>query len=260
MMATLLRVIAAGMMILLIEPLVTGQSTSDKAVRSTKPRTVLTLDEKLENVPADFDVSGKSMTHLVLDLAYQYQLPMGIEHVTADALYRPLNLRLKRRNLKEIISTIVQAVPGFQVDFSGGLVDIFSPMARLDASIPLNTTIHAFDVSNLDTHWADYELFCVLERQMHPHSGCGGSIAPGQWGDLRITLHLQNKHVYEALNAIVAQNGRAVWARIFPLPRKPGDFISLGSWHIYPLSPHFESAALEDIEAAFPHPPTYERP
>src|SRR6202011_5143005 len=41
--------------------------------------------------------------------------------------------------------------------------------------------------------------------------GCGGSLAVGQWDPLRISLHLHNVRVYEILNAIVAQNGRAIW-------------------------------------------------
>jgi hypothetical protein len=40
---------------------------------------------------------------------------------------------------------------------------------------------------------------------------CAGSIATGQWPWLQITLYLQNAKVYEILNAMVAQNGKAIW-------------------------------------------------
>jgi len=75
--------------------------------------------------------------------------------------------------------------------------------------------------------------------------GCGGSLAVGQWDPLRITLHLHNARVYEILNAIVAQNGRAIWtvtvSNLASLPQ------CCGLWYIYPLQEPFKSVVSDRL-------------
>jgi hypothetical protein len=118
--------------------------------------------------------------------------------------------------------------------------------ARLNPSNRFNTTLRVFDVANLNTAMASAELSCALARQLHPNTACGGSINPGEWGNLKITLHLKNKKVYEILNALVAQNGRAVW---IPLAWPPGPaYDPLTIWHVYPLDPVMESSVLERLQ------------
>ena len=98
------------------------------------------------------------------------------------------------------------------------MVDIFAPEAREDPLNLLNKVIEDFTVTQLDIQEADLELFCTLERETD--SGvCAASIAKGQWAPLKITLHLENAKAYEILNAIVAQNGKAIWTLMCP-PRK----------------------------------------
>jgi hypothetical protein len=211
------------------------------------------LHDKLEGRMAEFDASGRAMAPLLLGLAYKHKLPMALECVTSDAMEKPVNLRMKSHSLKDVIEAIVRAVPGFQVSLAQGLVDVYCPEERSDPSNPFNTTVHAFNATNLDTHRADAELLCSIGRELNPNTGCGGSIAVGQWGDVTINLHLENRKVYEILNAIVAQNGQAVWTPIFPLPRSRGKN-TINFWYIYPLDPAFQPTVVQRLESAFPRP------
>jgi hypothetical protein len=204
------------------------------------------LSEKLAATVPKFDACDCSMAELAVQMAYRYKLPMAIEHLDRDALRKPLHLKLRDQSVRQVIASIVGSVPEYRVDFSQGLVDIYSPAARSDASNPFNTVIRRYDVEGLDTHYADVELLCAMGRQANPDSGCGASVARGQWGDLKITLHLENKRVYEVLNAIVAQNGRAIWA---PLPQPAGPSrIWTNFWYIYPLDPPFQRAVLDRFQ------------
>ena len=81
---------------------------------------------------------------------------------------------------------------------------------------------------------------------------CGGSLATGQWGPLKITLHLQNAKVYEALNAIVAENGKAIWTVVV----HPDELSKLQfsrptmhwePWYVYPLQRPFKADVLERL-------------
>jgi hypothetical protein len=81
---------------------------------------------------------------------------------------------------------------------------------------------------------------------MDPSRGCAGSLAIGQWPSVEITLHLQNAKVYEILNAIVAQNGKAVWT-LMARPDALSKRQSANLWYVYPLQQPFKSTVLERL-------------
>ena len=77
---------------------------------------------------------------------------------------------------------------------------------------------------------------------------CLNSIATGQLGTQKITIHLRNAKVYELINAIVAHNGKAAWAVIVPRSRLVGADSS-DLWHIYPLQAPFKEAVLDKLSS-----------
>jgi hypothetical protein len=200
------------------------------------------LDRHIER----FDTSGRTLIASVVDLAYEYQLPMAVEYVNRDVITRPLNLQFRNQSVRQILESIIRQAPKFRVSFSQGLVDIFTPEGRDDPLNQFNKVIRDFEVTKLDTRQAGFELFCSLNRQTDSSRVCGGSLAIGQWSSLKITLHLQNAKVYEILNAIVAQNGKAIWTLLV----RPDELSKLQSgdiWYVYPLQQPFKSVVLERL-------------
>jgi hypothetical protein len=206
------------------------------------------FESKLNSRIGHFKISGETLVAIVLDLAYEFQLPTGIEYVDHEATTRPINLELNNESVRGILLAIVQQVPEYKVSFSNGVVDVYLPKAREDSSNLLNKPIKNFAISELDTGEANMELFCALSHEVTPSGGCFGSIAIGQWGPLRITVHLENAKVYEILNAMVAQNGKAIWTVIAP-PDRLSKIPVGGLWHIYPLEFPFISGILEKLRA-----------
>ena len=206
------------------------------------------FESKLNSRIGHFKISGETLVSIVLDLAYEFQLPTGIEYIDHEATTRPINLELHNETVRGILLAIVQQVPEYKVSFSNGVVDVYVPKAREDSSNLLNKPIKSFAVSELDTGEANMELFCALGREVTPSSACAGNIATGQWGPLRITVHLENAKVYEILNAMVAQNGKAIWTVIAP-PDRLSKIPVGGLWHIYPLEFPFISGILEKLRA-----------
>ncbi len=200
------------------------------------------LDARVER----FDTSGRSLASTVLDLAYEREIPIAIEYLDTDAVYRPLSLEFRDQSVSEILVGIVQQVPQYRIAFSAGIVELYSPKARDDRANLLNKPIKDFAVTEVDTHKADSELFCSLTRELLPTGACGGSVALGQWGPQKITVHMQNARVYEILNAIVAENGKAVWTVIAP-PAKLKEIPTGGLWHIYPLDSAYKDGVSEKI-------------
>jgi hypothetical protein len=114
-----------------------------------------------------------------------------------------------------------------------------------DPSNLLNNVIKDFGVSRVDTHEADFQLFCAVGHELGSQA-CGGSIAVGQWGPLKITLHLQNARVYEVLNAIVAENGNAIWT-VMVRPDKLSKLRVGGIWYVYPLQQPFKAVVSDTL-------------
>lgn len=194
-----------------------------------------------------FDTAGRTLVASVVELAFVYELPTAIEYADREATTRPLNSHFQNESVRKILEAITEQVPGYSVSFSGGIVDGFAARGREDPSNLLNKVIKSFEVSELDTDRADIELFCALSHEVTPSGGCGGSHAVGQWGPLNITLHLQNAKVYEVLNAIVAENGKAIWTVMV----RPDELSKLqvgGIWYVYPLQQPFKAVVSDTLE------------
>jgi hypothetical protein len=225
-------------------PIVSAQAVKPQD-RRTQSAQVALFEHKTNRVVERFSTSGRTLVASVVDLAYRFQLPMAVEYADRDATTRPLDLQFHNESVRGILEAIVRQAPQYRVSFSEGIVDIFAPKAREDTSNLLNKVIKDFSLAEMETREADFQLFCALAHEVKSQ-GCGGSLAVGQWEPLRITVHLQNAKVYEVLNAIVAQNGKAIWT-VTASPEKLSNLQSGGIWYIYPLQQPFEATVSERL-------------
>jgi hypothetical protein len=212
----------------------------------THPRLEPSVEGKLDKRVADFRTSGRTLMATVVDIAYEFQVPLGIEYVDRDASTRPIDLQFQNQSLRSIFRAVVAQLPEYQVAFLGETVQIYSPRARADSSNLLNKVLKDFSVIAVDTGTAGIELTCALARQLTAGGSCGGSTPNGQWGPLKLTIHMQNAKVYEILNAIVAQNGRAVWTITVP-PNELSKTSVANLWHIYSLDRPFREVVLDKL-------------
>jgi hypothetical protein len=206
----------------------------------------LSFKDKLEQRVDHFETDGRTLVESVLNIAFEHELPVGIEYLNREALTHPIDLRFQKQSIREILKALAQQIPEYQITFSDGLVDIFIPRMRQDPSNLLNTVIKDFKVSDLDAAEANAELACALAQEIDPSRVCLSSIARGQLGTQKITIHMRNARVYELIHAIVARNGKSVWTVIVPPSRLIGSD-SGDLWHIYPLQAPFKEAVLEKL-------------
>jgi hypothetical protein len=196
-------------------------------------------DKLTKRIPS-FETSGRTMVANIVDLSYQYELPLGLEYVDKDAVSRPIDLHFQNESIENIVVAITQQLPQYRVNFSDGLIDVFVPKERESSANLLNKKITEFNAAGLDTGMANQEVSCSLARAINPSTMCYSSVAIGQLGDNKITLHMRDAKVYELVNAIVAQNGKAMWTITAPAAalngRKAGDL-----WHIFPLQEPFRN-------------------
>lgn len=196
-----------------------------------------------------YEVAGKPFLQAFLDLVYEYRLPAGLEYLDRDAVSKPLSVRLQNATVRDALSAIVAQLPEYRVTFSSGLVQVYSLRARAEPSSMFNVVIPNFSVNNVDPVQASFDVFGALSATLHPDWGYGGDFAP-LGGPKKITLHLQRAKVYEALDAIVAQQGETIWVVRVP-PERLSTFQG-DLWHLYSLDPIWKHVALEDGQSLFP--------
>jgi hypothetical protein len=217
--------------------------------RQAKAQKPASFEQRLELGVAAFDTKERPLVRAVLDIVYEYRLPLGLEYVDAEAVRRPLELKLKDKSVREILRAVVAQLPQYQITFAPGVVEIYSPQPRADASNLLNTVIENFEVRNQDAKRASWEVYASLEAQLQPHNAVIGNIL----GEVspKISLHLRHKKVYELLGAIVTANGDSLW-----VPRVPPERLSNldeTPWQLFGLGAGWEELVLTQLQALFPH-------
>ena len=183
-------------------PILSSQSVAHQKATVRLPQGA-PFEQKINQLIDRFSTCGRTLVDSMIELAYEYQIPMAIEYADREATTRPINLEFHNKSLREMVEAIVKQNQQYRVSFSNGIVDVFSPRARDDPSNLLNKVLKDFSVTEMETREADFQLFCAV-AQAAGSQGCGGSLAVGQWEPFRITLHMQNARTYEILNAIVA--------------------------------------------------------
>ncbi len=78
-----------------------------------------TFQEKLASPVAKLDSAGSTLVEALVDLAYEYKIPMGLEYVDRLAVTQPLALKARGEPLRRVIELLVAQLPGCRVTFSG---------------------------------------------------------------------------------------------------------------------------------------------
>jgi hypothetical protein len=231
---------------LLVAALLGGQAMHTAAGTQSGFRPELALPIR------ELDLRDKSPLEGLLDLAYKYQIPLGIEYIDARLVCGRANLYLRSTTVRAAVEEIVRQLPGYRVDFSGGLVDVYSPRARRDPLNGLNITIDRFQVTRVDATEATRRLQDDVFAKLHPGVGFGGDYAQGETSPNTpdVTLRLNNRKVYEIMNAIVASDGDAIWL-VLTRPENLARF-EWNQWAVYNLNPVGKQFIVDYPKGLFP--------
>ncbi|HEV2231823.1 MAG TPA: hypothetical protein VGV68_00310 [Terriglobia bacterium] len=211
----------------------------------------LGFESKLDAQLKSFDSGGRTLVQAVIDLAYEYRLPLGLEYVDQEAVRRPLNIKLRGSSVRKTILTLTNEVPEYSASFSGGVVHIYSPRARSNPANILNIIIHHFVVTDADPQEASTKLLEALVHAAGVRKGIVESTAIGS--PIKVSVHMENAKVYEILDAIVGQQPTLMWTVTAP----PGKLsvVQGDLWYVYPLDPPvWKSIVIDRLRRLFPGP------
>jgi hypothetical protein len=162
-------------------------------------------------------------------------------------VWHPITLKLSNKSVQEILETLVAQLPQCKVRVSSGVVEIYSPKARADASNLLNTVVNHFESSGQSPRMTSWAIHAAVMSERHQMSGLAGSVMePGH--EPKITLNLKDRRVYEILDALVAQDGESLWVSVVPpqMLSEPGPKL----WEVYHLGA--QDLVMSDLKRAFP--------
>jgi hypothetical protein len=192
------------------------------------------LESKLSKQIADFDNHSVPLVPTLLGISAKYHVPMGIETVTAEALDRPIAVRLPKGTVADLLDVCARQVAGYRWVVREGAVDFFGKREWEQASNLFNLVIPSFRVSDETADAISDKLRTAIIMRVEKPTGIIGSyLGSPDLGDKKLTFESRDATVRDILNRVVALHGSAVW-----IARVPEDQLSVmpggGLWQILP--------------------------
>lgn len=202
------------------------------------------VNDKLSGQVKNYDNRRTPLIPTLREIASIYDLPMGIEKVTDQALYEPIKVRLAQGTVAQLLSLSIQQVAGYSWKIQDGAIDVYGPEELKQASNLFNLVIPQFDLKEVTIDEADIRLTTTVvgetvgreaERRGKPW-GVAGDIpqSPGLQSK-RLSLSMRRAPVRRVLNRLVVLHGGVVWiARVGP--DKLSQFPPGGLWEFVALT------------------------
>ena len=196
------------------------------------------MKAQLAQPVSDFDNRGAPLIPTLLLIADVYNLPMGIERVTQEALERPVEVKLEDGTLSRLLDICMAQLPGYTWTMRDGVVNVFGEQELTQASNLFNLVVPSFEVHQQDLNDANSDLrMTVLFLKERPAGVVGSYVGSSEFKGQPLTFAARNLTVREILNGLVRLHGKSVWiARVPPegLSRLP----QAGLWQLLPHSTH----------------------
>lgn len=177
------------------------------------------IRSRLSRRVVDFDNRHRPLIPTLFEIAGRYGLPMGIEQVTADALWRPVPIRIRRGAVREVLDSCMRQFPDLAWDVRKGAVFVYGQQEVNNAANLFSVVVPRFEAhdATLDEAGAalDIKLVFLVEK---PAGGIIGSRANVHARSVRRLRFLpMDIPLRSALNLLVGLNGEGIWiARVPP--------------------------------------------
>jgi hypothetical protein len=193
----------------------------------------------------DYDNGGAPLIPTLLGIADTYNVPMGIEKVTKEALERPVRVKLQEGTLGGLLDLCVAAVPGYSWALHDDVIHVYGADELTRTSNLFNHVIPSFKIREQTLNAANSGLRMSLTMAKdHPTGIIASHPGSTDFEDSRLTFAAKNATVREILNALVSLYGNSVWIARVP-PQRLSQLPQAGLWTILPHSVHDPKGLLE---------------
>ncbi len=201
------------------------------------------LNTKLDTKVHDYNLSAANFVEALTHVVGEFEIPMGIEWVDTPTAKARLNLSWKNATLEEVIRSITESQPGYQMEIKSGLVHIHPSKLIRDRQNFLKIKIKAFQSHDeLDDVVSSKlrDLVKLTVSPPRPQRGRGGigSSGAATLDVPRINLRLQGVTVEDVLDALVTASAKRIWIVTFsddPKLTTTGYRRTLSLWNSSPI-------------------------
>ncbi len=174
-----------------------------------------TLEERLSLRVEAFDSESKSTPVRLVEVAQQFNIPMGIEWSDDLQAKAPSPVHIRNTTVGNLLRQILTEQPGYEFRLDDGVVHIFATHLLDDPHNFLNIRLREFSLKKANMGAARFYLWGAIISHLHPRGGFGGG-----WGGYsrykdfdveKITFSCRDLTVRQALSKIVEVEGNALW-------------------------------------------------
>lgn len=179
------------------------------------------LRAKLGTHLARYSLSATGLADALAKIAKQFQLPIGIEWVKDKLALQGLNRTWKGQTVRQVLSSILEAYPGYAFQAEDGVVHVFRQDLLNDGHNFLNLKVpDFFEVRHEPAGLANVQLRSVMQNIVSPRNlpagaGEGGEYTSGNVTERPLTLTLRGLTVREALEKLAAVSEHNMWIVTF---------------------------------------------
>jgi len=181
------------------------------APAAPRPLPAEDLAAKLNKHVSNYNLGVINVVGALLQVSNDFQIPMGITWVNSRAARAESAFAWKNASIGEIIQSIANTQPGYEVRVRNSVVHV-SPSGLIpDAENFLKTKLPSFQTHNTMVEVASFKLHMLVTpiRGSHQVSIAGP-------GDSKVDVQLKNCTVEDVLDAFVLTSNRNVWIVTFP--------------------------------------------
>jgi hypothetical protein len=206
------------------------------------------IKAKLALQVTDYDNGGVPLIPTLLNIAESYDLPMGIERVTREALERPIRVKVHQASLSRLLDLCMGQLPGYSWALHDDVINVVGAKEYTEASNLFNLVVPSFEVHEQDLNIANSKLrMSVLFLKERPAGVVGSNLGSSEFEGQRLTFAARNTTVREILNRLVRLYGKSVWIARVP-PERLSQLPQAGLWQILPRSVHDPRGLVEPFQ------------
>lgn len=192
-----------------------------------------TVDAPLEKRVDSFVLEQGTLFDGLLKLGAEQHVPMAIEYLNADALTKPLTIRIGPATVGQVLGALIQGFDGYSIRAAGRTAVISSthiPTGRADV---LDYLLPEFVVRRGTLMEVNNALCMTADRHLHPGAGgYVGTFPPGKTEKQIGPFKLQSVTVKEVLNRLVSDYQDAAWIGQVPPQGIDAGFARCDAWRI----------------------------
>jgi hypothetical protein len=191
------------------------------APQSAAPPGSPDLQAKLHIRVKNYALSADSFLGALVEVATQFEIPVGIEWSKNDETMRKVSLAWTDADVRQVIQELVDTQHEYEFDVADSVVHIFPKWAKSSQQDFTNLVLQKFDVRNELLGQANHRLRQLVKFTVSPPpqtgatvGGTGGSQL-GSVGEPKISLKLENIMVRDALDQVALNSDHRIWVVTF---------------------------------------------